>query len=58
MKLPQIRGVLPDEWHGIKQTPSNLPLANRQLLRRLEAIERQRAPLRTIDRSLDGSRAS
>lgn len=54
MKLPQIRGVLPDEWHGIKQTPSNLPLANR----RLEAIERQRAPLRTIDRSLDGSRAS
>lgn len=63
VRLSEILGVSSEELLGLKKAPSNGAIKNRRLLRRLQAIERlprrdQQALLRTIDRFLEGSRAS
>ena len=63
VKLTDILRVPAEELLGIEKPKSQATIPNRRLLRRIEEIERlprrdQQALLRTIDRFLEGFRAS
>jgi transcriptional regulator with XRE-family HTH domain len=63
VKLTDILAVSSEELLGLKRSPSNGPIRNRRLLRRLQDIDKlprrdQQALLRTIDRFLESFRTS
>lgn len=63
VKLTEILGVPAEELLGLEKPKTQATVRNRRLLRRVQEIERlprrdQQALLRTIDRFLEGFRAS